>query len=291
MKKTTIKISSAVLLSFSVLMVLSCCSSAEKRTQALPEITPKETETIAFPVEAENGKADEIIPDVKTTSEDENASLEQEATAAIGEKEEPVAERLPDITGYTVERQDYSVHSDNRDFYMFFDQVVFQGDDPAVAVVNQLIAEKAENYREEMVTSFPDMSEFLSESYPYSAPHYFEPRELVSVYYDEANISIGWHWDWYAGGVHNEGWESINLNRQTLEPLSVYDVLGKDAKEVIEQTLDERDYPEGRIYDVDRIVFFFDAEKVNVCFGSYELTGSGYWGYLLDISRDETLGD
>ena len=259
----------AALLICICLITLCGCSAAP--TEADPE-TPlgKTSEEAVTPPEKENDKPEEADPD----SEEPPTPADEEA-----------GEKAPGITGYTVDRQDQSVHENDRDFYMFFDVVTFQGDDPAIEIINQLILEKAEKYKEEMLSSFSDMSGFLSDSYPYNGPHYFEPRELVSVYYDESYISVGWHIDWYAGGVHNEGWESVNLSRQTYEPVSICDILGEDAAEKTDEALEEKEIPGPRDYKEDDFSFYFDAEKVYIGFHSYTFHGMTNSGVFIEIKR------
>ena len=133
---------------------------------------------------------------------------------------------------------------------------------------------------------FSDLSDYLSDTYPYRAPHYFEPRELKSVYYDENYISVGWEIQWYAGGVHNEWWESVNINRETLSEVSISNVLGEDAKAIIDRALEESiaSNESGFEYDLESVTFFFDEGTIYIGFGSGSLAGIS-WYVLIKIPR------
>ena len=269
MKRNTI-ISRLAALVFGICLITLCgCSAAPTGTE--PEPPSKEIfEEATVPPEKEDDEPEQADPDPEEPPKPADEEAENNPAG---------------ITGYTVDRQDQSVHKNDRDFYMFFDVVTFQGDDPVVDIINQFISDKAEKYKEKILSSFSDMSAFLSDSYPYNGPHYFEPRELISVYYDEDYISVGWHIDWYAGGVHNEGWESVNLSRQTFKPVSIYDILGENAEDKIDRALEERGISSPRDYQDEDFALFFDTEKVYIGFRSYTFYGMTNSGVFIEIKR------
>lgn len=189
---------------------------------------------------------------------------------------------------YTVERHDYSIREDGREFSMYFDAPIFSGEGRIVDKVNADIAGLDAAYQAEMVPRCQEeKAALLADDFPYDDDFSYAPYHLESVFCDENYLSIGWSQFWFAGGVSNDVYDALNYDLSTLEPLTVYDVLGEDAKELIGAALAELIPEDTPVLDDDameNLHFYFDDENVYVCFDSYALN-QGYWGVCLTIAR------
>ena len=274
---------------------MSLCSCSKREglddfSQNVPTVNAESSPAFIEEKQAEGVEEEPTsvaLPEKETVipSDSLQEAVEKQSDPQVAE-EELSEERTTESFGYTIDRQDYSVHTDNRDFFMFFDVVTFHGDEQAAPVVNQIVTERAGEYKQKIGKDFSDMSEYLSDAYPYSAPHYFEPREVKSIFFDERYISIGWKIDWYAGGVYEESWESVNISRETLDHISIYDILGENTREKIDRALEDTWASGRQDYDIDSLPFFFDAEKVYVGFGSGAFRdGPWSWSIIIEIPR------
>ena len=193
------------------------------------------------------------------------------------------------VTGYTVTRHDYSAQPGRIYYEMFFDTVTFSGQSIILDYVNQAVIDKEEKYKTDWpLGNYHD--EWIDANFRPGQPVRFqlEPHTIDFVHYDEHYISIVWMVDWYIGGVHNGFLETINLNLDTLNQVSIYELLGNDAYIVIRNSIIDyftqkadfnalnaslRYYDS---YDLTKLVFYFDSENVYVTFGQGELSQGKY---------------
>ena len=189
---------------------------------------------------------------------------------------------------YTVERHDYSIVEDDREFSIYFDAPIFSGEARIMDKVNADIAALDATYREEMVPRCEEeKASLLANDFPYDGDYSYAPYHLESVFCDENYLSIGWSQFWFAGGVSNDVYDALNYDLSTMEPLTVYVVLGDRAKEYIGKALAEIIPDNTPLLDdnaMENLHFYFDDENVYVCFDSYALH-QGYWGLVLTIPR------
>ncbi|MBQ8974465.1 MAG: hypothetical protein IJ072_01930, partial [Oscillospiraceae bacterium] len=221
-------------------------------------ITEQETVTEE---ESINGMINDNMEESNDPSAVEDDIMEEQKQETE-EKAKEEAKDTPDtstVSDYETFRADYSVHENSRDFLMYFDVVKFFGESETVDDINKRILELKENYEDEVVNKI-DITPFIADDYNYYAAHCFSPYDLSSVYYDEQYVSVGWHRDWYAGGIHNEGWDSVNYDLIKGEKVRIYDILGDDAYEIIEEgLLGTWAAEEAKLgdYDLDNLKFFF----------------------------------
>lgn len=201
------------------------------------------------------------------------------------------------IQGYTVQKDDYSVSEGGMTVSAFFERAVFEGNGSApVDWLNARVEELAASYREEVsdLDETLEMMEGYAESYETAEMEwYHDPHTLVSVYYDEdGNVSIGYSWEWYLGGVFNSGWEVLNCQIADRSSLTIYDALGTDWSEgdqMIEDAMRKEGWDEALIarareVGLEGYRFYFDEDTVYLCFNSYDL-GQGPGSSQIEIPR------
>ncbi len=191
------------------------------------------------------------------------------------------------ITGYRVERNDYSYYGGQHDLISFFDTVIFDGDPNVVSTLNDMVVK----LRNDVVIPLSDSDKYaLAYSGPYNYPYLLEPYEVINVYYDKKYVSIGWEWSWYQGGVNNSGYKEINVNLDTMESVLISDILGLNASQLLKDALDEKmdqpvniDFCEKKVKTSD---FYFDEQNVFITFSSYELGDYGWpWSLVVKLER------
>lgn len=122
----------------------------------------------------------------------------------------------------------------------------------------------------------------------------YAPRDIESVYYDEdGNVSIGFSWFWFMGGVANNGWDTFNRNVRDNSVPTIERITGLSTdqvkRKIKDQLISEWSFEEGDsvISEIDNIYYFkfyYDENKVYVCFDAYEI-GQGGSGILVEIDR------
>lgn len=105
-------------------------------------------------------------------------------------------------------------------------------------------------------------------------------KTTCKVTYNKNNvISVAMTWKWYAGGACNEGSYGFNYNLETGKKLGYKDVISGNAKtkilEAVKKYLEKNAPNNTTTYDIVRNMksfkFYFKANKVYICFESYEL--------------------
>ena len=183
------------------------------------------------------------------------------------------------ITGYRKQKDDFSASRDGATVNAFFERVTFEGnDETGIDWLNQQIIDLENSYKDNLDPVEEELVNLLES--PYGETEWdYEPHSVESVYYNEAgDVSVGYGWYWYMGGVSNSGWQSVNCNLYTRKIYSLADVLGVDwetaRRQVRQALIDQAGFEEGYV-EIEKIpynpVFYFDENTVTVCFESYSL--------------------
>ena len=181
------------------------------------------------------------------------------------------------ITGYTTQTDDFSASGNGRTVNAFFERIIFEDRNmPEISWLNSQI-EQMESCYQDQVSDIDEELEMLLD-YPYDDDWNYSPYSVESVYYDkDGNVSVGYIYDWYMGGVHNEGWDSLNCNIYSRDHLELKDIFGVDvetARERLNQALINEGVPESNLEGIDTLssaTFYFDQDTVTACFDSYAL--------------------
>lgn len=183
------------------------------------------------------------------------------------------------ITGYRKQKDDFSASRDGATVNAFFERVIFEGNnETGINWLNQQITDLEDSYRNNL-NSIEEELNLLLES-PYKETEWdYEPHSVEAVHYNEAgDVSVGYVWHWYMGGVSNSGWQGVNCNVYTRKVYSFADILGVDwetARKQLRQALIDQAGFEEEYIDIEKIpynpVFYFDEDTVTVCFESYSL--------------------
>ncbi len=183
------------------------------------------------------------------------------------------------ITGYRKQKDDFSASRDGATVNAFFERVIFEGNnETGINWLNQQIIDLENSYKDNLDPVEEELDNLLESPYEETEWDY-EPHSVESVYYNEAgDVSVGYGWYWYMGGVSNSGWQSVNCNVYTRKIYSFADILGVDwetARRQLRRALIDQAGFEEEYLDIEKIpynpVFYFDEDTVTVCFESYSL--------------------
>ena len=187
------------------------------------------------------------------------ASVDLEDLSSYGKK----------ITGYTVEREQFRKYGGDDGFF-FFDVVRFTGKNNVVKVLNDGIIALKNEYEETVVKKNAARLD-TDKNKPYYHAMVFQPRALENVYYDDACVSVGWSWKWFAGGISDNGFAGFNYDLKTMQPLTIGDILGEDAEEILLDAIERYGMPLDHFYryypGFEYLAFYFDAANVYVSIG------------------------
>lgn len=196
------------------------------------------------------------------------------------------------ITDFKKQKDDFSASRDGATVNAFFERIIFEGnDETGINWLNQQIVDLENSYKDNLDPVEEELDNLLES--PYGETEWdYEPHSVESVYYNEAgDVSVGYGWYWYMGGVSNSGWQSVNCNLYTRKVYSFADVLGVDwetARRQVRQALIDQAGFEEEYLDIEKIpynpVFYFDEDSVTVCFESYSLD-QGPGGVQVTLSR------
>ena len=193
-----------------------------------------------------------------------------------------------DITGYNINREDYSLYQNNGDFLMYFDHIELMGKGEIVDKLNPLIINKKSLYKLKAEKKRSGISIYDGYDFSLEQPRTYEPYDLEIVFFSENQLSICWHSDWYDGGVHNDAWDAINVDINTMKDLSIFDLLGSNAKSKVQNAMLEGRYASLASnlnnYDIENATFCFDKSYVYVFFKSYEIN-NGTGGVRIVVKR------
>ncbi len=193
------------------------------------------------------------------------------------------------VKDYVRKKVDRSVDVKKLHVESYFEKPVFIGSDKRVKWLNgevskiadALLPESTEKEIREMINDWGEAGD-QSEFYQY------KPYHLTGVYYDENdNVSIGWRWDWFMGGVSNFGYEGYNINLDTKKKITMEDLMDMSHEYVLQEIADEiaKEYPEFAMYSGDDLMnrleefeefeWHYDAMFIYVGFESYSLDQGG----------------
>lgn len=239
---------------------------------------------------ANNAKSTEEIKKTESEVEKETEVTEEdETTEEVKISEEEVNEDVPIISNYSIVRDDFSCSTNSgKKIVMYFDKVVFEGsDDSIIYWLNGQVESLENTYQSEYQSNIEQELENLEES-SYDTSWEFEPHELKHIYYDDQYASIGWSCKWYGGGVGDTTYEYVNYNLSTKAEVTLYDLLGDNAYNIIVEALNKED-ESGTLsgnFDiamVDSVPFYFDEDTVYINFPDYMLGVS--WSVEITVKR------
>lgn len=183
------------------------------------------------------------------------------------------------ISDFSVVRDDFSRSTDNgRKIEMYFDKVIFEGSDDTIYWLNGQIESLEATYRKSFEQRIEDDLINLQES-SYDDDWSYSPRELNSVYYDDAYVSIGWSGLWYAGGVEDTEMACMNYDLNFKSELTLKDILGENAYDIIVNALNKEDESGwlSSSFDysmVDKTLFYFDESTVYISLSDLDVNYS-----------------
>lgn len=186
--------------------------------------------------------------------------------------EESDKENLPIILDYSVTHNDFSHSIDGgKKVVMYFDRIIFEGSDEGVINwLNGQIESLENSYQKDCMEDVEHYAENLQGD-QHSTQYDISPHELKHVYYDDDYVSIGWNCSWYAGGVADTSFTSVNYDLNSKIILSVRDLLGDNAYNIIIEALNKED-ESGFLSNsfehamLDSVPFYFDADTVYINF-------------------------
>lgn len=195
------------------------------------------------------------------------------------------------ITGYKKQVDDFSVSQDGKTVNASFERVVFEGNgEVGINWLNNQITQMENDYKSSIDVTDDNLQSIYDElnnllQSPYDEEWDYQPYSLESIYYnEEGDVSVGYIWNWYMGGVSNTGWQCVNCNIYTRNTYYLEDILGVDwdtAREQVKQALIEQEGFEEEYLDVQdipyNVPFYFDEDTVTVCFESYSLNQGPGW--------------
>jgi len=262
-------------------------ASTEKETE---ETTTKKASSNKTTKENETTKkSKEKTTKETTTKASKETTTAKEKTTSSKKKETTASHQMP-ITDHTVQRDDRSITLENqKTIEVFADIVTVDGpNETLVRKINAEVKELTDAYFEK---NNPNDFVYDLQTHNDSLGYSLAPMAIASIYYNEEYISIGWHQFWYAGGVTNNLWKSLNYNAKTGEKLTIYELLGDNAKQLILDKLLEVYELDKTIttealadYDMNELDFYLDDKKIYIAFDSYEIS-QGTSGIVIDFDR------
>lgn len=195
------------------------------------------------------------------------------------------------ITGYTTEKDDFSVSANEKTIHAYFDRIIFEGAQPQrIDWLNRQVEALEASYQADLGY----LEEELQELQDFSDDEwYHQPMDIYSVYYDEnGNVSIGYIWYWYMGGVTSTGWSCLNYDLESQTELSLCEILGMDydtAFQVVKEALlleydymSEEALEELNLYDLE---FCVTEDQVLVVANPYTFNGQGCMSFRVTLPR------
>lgn len=196
------------------------------------------------------------------------------------------------ITGYTTENDDFSVSANDKTIYAYFDRIIFEGkQSQRIDWLNRQVEALEASYQADLAgleEELQYMQDFSDDEW------YYQPMDIYSIYYDEnGNVSIGYIWYWYMGGVTSTGWSCLNYDLESQTELSLWEVLGVDYDAALQMVRDAMLAEFGDVYeDLDRQMndlyqfdFCFTEDQVIILVNPYTFNGQGCIGLCVEMSR------
>lgn len=196
------------------------------------------------------------------------------------------------ITGYTTEKDDFSVSANEKTIHAYFEKIIFEGaQSQRIDWLNRQVEALEASYQAELV----DLEEELQRLQDFGDDEwYYQPMDIYSVYYDEnGNVSIGYGWYWYLGGVTSTGWSCLNYDLESQTELSLWEVLGVDYDTALQMVRDAMLAEFGDVLeDLDRQIkglyqfdFCFTEDQVSILVNPYTFNGQGCIGLWVAMPR------
>lgn len=195
------------------------------------------------------------------------------------------------ITGYTTEKDDFSVSANDKTIHAYFEKIIFEGaQSQRIDWLNRQVEALEASYQADL----GDLEEELQDLQDFSDNEwYYQPMDIYSVYYDEnGNISIGYIWHWYMGGVTSTGWSCLNYDLKSQTELSLWEVLGVNyntALQMVKEALlreydymSEEDLEELNLSDLE---FCVTEDQVLVVANPYMFNGQGCISLWVEMPR------
>jgi len=116
---------------------------------------------------------------------------------------------------------------------------------------------------------------------------YFWETSCSEKYNKDGIVSFNMHESWFAGGVYNYGDYGLNYDLGSGKKLTVKDVISGRARKRILKAAKKYCGSDKNAYDIIKntgtkdFKFFFDEEKVSICFESYELGRGPGWDIII----------
>lgn len=159
----------------------------------------------------------------------------------------------------------------------------FKGTSKQIKNINKAIKKKCDAYMKS--SEAKSLKNYTQESIKNNAffskdeKYYYSTK--CKVTYNKNNIvSVAMTWNWYAGGVGNDGTYGFNYNLKTGKKLTYKDVISGNAKSKVLKAAKKflKDYyteqstkAYNKIKKKSSYNFYFKPKKVYICFESYEL--------------------
>lgn len=241
------------------------------------------------------GKTADTAPEAKE-SEQPVATEEVE----VQESQQP-AEQID--TAYTIETVGEKDVNDSGEVIgdCHYQKVIFTNPNAALTEINEEIAEECNDFfdegtgkqYEEYLKDLSDSMKADLPAYPFSAT-----VDVKDVYIDANYVSITQDWDWFVGGVHNNGSAGLNFDLKTGEELDFEDLFASEAEaraafdNALNALIDSDPssfFEEAKDtvsnYDIDDVNFVISKDKITVLIGPYEIAPGASGPFTVDIAR------
>ncbi len=238
------------------------------------------------------GKTADTAPEAKQS--------EPVATEEVQESQQP-AEQLD--TAYTIETVGEKDENANGEVIgdCHYQKVIFTNPNAALTEINEEIAEACNEFfdegtgkqYEEYLKDLPDSMKEELPAYPFTAT-----VDVKNVYIDASYVSITQDWDWFVGGVHNNGSTGLNYDLKTGEELDFEDLFASEAEartaftDAVNALIDSDPYSffedakdTVSNYDLDDVNFVISKDKITVFIGPYEIAPGASGPFTVDIAR------
>lgn len=214
----------------------------------------------------------------------------QQRTSASKQRVSASQRGASSLVEYTIERHDDSLEEyGDVKLRQYYDQVHVLGNSTAANKMNAVFEQAFKKYDS---SAKDNLAAVQSPPLDTQADHFQNCYEAKVTKNSEGQFSVKISWDWFMGGVHNNGYEGFNFDARTGEPLLLTDVFHMSEEEtaiyikscVADYINVHLDYPwwDGAVstvaqYQLKDFKFYLEDNKVVVVFDEYEL-GPGALG-------------